>query len=36
MAYTPQFRRFIRTLQQAQRENLKAEGKSPPLTKQQA
>ncbi len=34
MAHTPQFRQFIRVLQQAQRENLKAEGKSPPLTKQ--
>ncbi|AFZ33173.1 Monoamine oxidase [Gloeocapsa sp. PCC 7428] len=34
MARTPQFRQFIRILQQAQRENLKAEGKSPPLTKQ--
>ncbi|MDZ4871543.1 MAG: hypothetical protein CLLPBCKN_000931 [Chroococcidiopsis cubana SAG 39.79] len=36
MAHTPKFRQFIRTLQKAQRENLKAEGKSPPLTKQQA
>jgi monoamine oxidase len=36
MAHTPKFRQFIRTLQKAQRENLKAEEKSPPVTKQQA
>lgn len=36
MAHTPKIRQFIRTLQKAQRENCKAEGKSPPLTKEQA
>lgn len=36
MAHTPQFRQLIRLLQKARRENLTAEGKSPPLTKQQA
>lgn len=35
MAHTPKFRKFIRTLQQAQRENLRAEGKSPPLAQEQ-
>lgn len=35
MAHTPKFRQFIHSLQRAQRENLKAEGKPPPLTKQQ-
>lgn len=36
MAHTPKIRQFIRTLQKAQRENCRAEGKSPPLTKEQA
>ncbi len=36
MARTPQFRQLIRILQKAQRENLKAEGKPLPLTKQGA
>ncbi len=36
MAHTPKLRQFIRILQKAQRENLKAEGKSLPLTKEQA
>ncbi len=35
MAHTPMFRKFIRTLQQARRENLRVEGKPLPLTKHQ-
>lgn len=36
MAHTPMFRMLIRVLQLARRENLKAQGKPLPLTKQQA
>jgi monoamine oxidase len=36
MAHTSLFRRFLRALQQARRDNLKAAGKPPPLTRRKA